>query len=56
MIKIKNFPTKAPAHLKKKKIKKETNKIAAKIGELSRIYEADRKHALLIIFQGMDSS
>ena len=56
MIKIKNFPTKAPAHLKRKKIKKETKKIAAKIGELSRIYEADRNHALLIVFQGMDSS
>ena len=56
MIKIKNLSTKAPDNLKKKKTKKETKKIASKIGELSRIYEADRTHALLIVFQGMDSS
>jgi len=56
MIKIKNLSTKAPDNLKKKKTKKETKKIASKIGEFSRIYEADRNHALLIVFQGMDSS
>ena len=56
MIKLNDYSTKAPDHLKKKSIKKETKKIASKIGELSRIYEADRNHALLIVFQGMDSS
>jgi len=56
MIKLSKISTVAEKELKKKKIKKETTKIAKKIGELSRIYEADRNHALLIVFQGMDSS
>ncbi len=56
MIKLNKFSTRAPKGLKKKKIKKKTKEIAKKIGELSRIYEADKSHALLVVFQGMDSS
>ena len=56
MIKLSDISTRAPEELDKSDIKKETDKIAEKIGELSRIYEADRKHALLIVFQGMDGS
>ena len=56
MIKLSEISTRAPKELDKSDIKKETDKIAEKIGELSRIYEADRKHALLIVFQGMDGS
>ncbi len=56
MIKLKDIPTRAPENLNKKDIKKETGKLIKKIGELSRIYEADKRHALLIVFQGMDSS
>lgn len=56
MIKLSDITTKAKSNLKKDKIKKETDKIAERIGELSRIYEADRSHALLIVLQGMDSS
>lgn len=56
MIKLKDIPTTAPENLKKKVIRKETGKIIKKIGEMSRIYEADKRHALLVVFQGMDSS
>ncbi len=55
-MKLKNIPTTAPENLNKKNIKKETLTIAKEIGKLSRIYEADKRHALLIVFQGMDSS
>ncbi len=56
MIELNKFSTRAPKGLNKKNIKKKTKKIVKKIGELSRIYEADKSHALLIVFQGMDSS
>jgi PPK2 family polyphosphate:nucleotide phosphotransferase len=56
MIKLSKISTRAPKGLDKSEIKKETDKIAEKIGELSRIFEADRRHSLLIVFQGMDGS
>ncbi len=56
MIELKNISTIAPADFSKKNTKKETKKAAQKIGELSRIYEADKSHSLLVIFQGMDTS
>ncbi len=56
MIKLTNISTRAPQHLNKKDIKKKTIKTVNKIGKLSRVYEADKTHALLVVFQGMDSS
>jgi len=56
MIKLSNNSTKAPSGFKRKKTKKITVELAKEIGKLSRVYEADNNHALLIVFQGMDSS
>ena len=56
MIQLNNIPTIAPAEMGKKKTKKKTKQITQKIGEISRIYEADKNHSLLIVFQGMDTS
>jgi PPK2 family polyphosphate:nucleotide phosphotransferase len=56
MIKLANFSTQAPDNINKKEAKKALNKIAEEIGELSRILEAEKKHSLLIVLQGMDTS
>jgi PPK2 family polyphosphate:nucleotide phosphotransferase len=56
MIKLVEHSTRAPENINKKKAKKELKKIAKEIGELSRILEAEKKHSLLVIFQGMDTS
>lgn len=56
MIKLSDFSTRAPKNVNKENIKEETIEITQAIGELSRIFEADRDHALLVVFQGMDSS
>lgn len=55
-IKINSLETKAPSDLNKNKIKKETKKIAKEIGELVYKMHAEKKHSLLVVFQGMDSS
>ena len=56
MIKLSEISTKAPEGLTKESIKKETREITRRIGDLSRDLEAEGKHSLLVIFQGMDSS
>ena len=56
MIKLSKISPDAPSKFDKDDVKKKTKDIAKEIGELSRIYEADRNHSLLVIFQGMDSS
>ena len=56
MIDLSKISTKAPKDLNKNKIKKETARIAARIGELAEVMKAEKKHSLLVVFQGMDSS
>ncbi len=56
MIKLSEIPTTAPEGLDKDKIKKKTKKIARRIGELAEVMKAEKKHSILIVFQGMDSS
>ncbi|GLR15406.1 PPK2 family polyphosphate kinase [Portibacter lacus] len=56
MIDLSKISTRAPEGLDKDKTKKKTEKIAKRIGELAEIMKAQKKHSLLIVFQGMDSS
>lgn len=56
MIKLSEIPTRAPAGFTKTEAKKETIKIAKKIGQLQRVMYAEKKHSLLVVFQGMDAS
>jgi PPK2 family polyphosphate:nucleotide phosphotransferase len=56
MIHLKDIPTRAPAELTKNAVKNETDKLARKIGDLQHILYAERQHAILIVFQGMDAS
>ncbi len=44
------------ASVSKKKIIKKTRKYARRIGELSRILQADAHHSMLVVLQGMDTS
>lgn len=55
-IKIKDLNTRAPESLDRKTIKKETVKIAKRINELVTMMYANKKHSMLIVLQGMDSS
>ncbi len=56
MIKLSEIPTTAPEGTNEKKTRKETEKIAKKIERLQYIMFAQKKHSLLVVFQGMDSS
>ncbi len=56
MIKLSEYSTKPPEDYNKKKIRKETEKICREIAELQELLMANKKHSLLIVFQGMDSS
>ncbi len=56
MIKLSDYPTRAPENLNKYDIKKETKKIAKRISELQEMMIAEKKHSLLIVLQGMDTS
>lgn len=56
MIDIKNISSDPPKHIEKDDIEKETKDLVKEIGELSRIFEADKSHSLLVILQGMDGS
>lgn len=56
MIDLSKISTRAPKGLDKDKTKKETAKIAKRIGELAEMMKAEKKHSLLVVFQGMDSS
>ncbi len=53
---LSKLTTTPPPKLEKKKIKKETLKLAEEIGELVKIMNANRKFSLLVVLQGMDSS
>lgn len=56
MIKLSAYSTRAPEHLIKKEIKKELTEIVKEIGTLSRLLEAEKKHSILVVLQGMDTS
>lgn len=56
MIKLSEFPTDAPEGLEKDDVKKKTKKMAQQIGDLQHIMFAEKKHSVLVVFQGMDAS
>ncbi len=56
MIKLSEIPTRAPKGMEKAETKKETNRIARRIADLQHIMYAEKKHSLLVVFQGMDAS
>ena len=56
MIKLKSYATKAPEGITKDGIKKEFKDICNRIADLQYKMMAEKKHSLLVIFQGMDSS
>ncbi|RMG83955.1 MAG: polyphosphate kinase [Bacteroidetes bacterium] len=56
MIKLSDFSTRPPKDLKKKATRKLTKAYAEKIGALHALIKAQKKYAVLIIFQGMDAS
>ncbi len=53
---LSKISTKPPKGLDKDKIKKETAKLAKRIAEKQQLIYAEGKKAVLIVFQGMDSS
>jgi PPK2 family polyphosphate:nucleotide phosphotransferase len=53
---LSSIKTKAPKSLKKKKIKEETKKLHLELIELHKTMRAEEKHAMLVVFQGMDAS
>lgn len=56
MINLAEIPTTAPKGMEKKKAEKKMKAMAKEIAELSKIMHAQKKHSILIVFQGMDSS
>ena len=56
MIKLSKISTKPPKGTNKKDIRKKTKEIVKQIAELQGRMNAEGKHSLLVIFQGMDSS
>jgi len=56
MIKLSELSTRAPEDLLKKEVKKGTNDLYKRIGELHEMMMAGKKHSLLVVFQGMDAS
>jgi len=56
MIKLSEIPTTAPEGLTKEQIENEMKAITEEIGSLVKIMYAQKKHSLLVVFQGMDSS
>jgi PPK2 family polyphosphate:nucleotide phosphotransferase len=55
-IKLNKISTKAPKKLHKETIKKETEKLKIRIGELQNILYAEGKHSVLVVLQGLDAS
>ncbi len=53
---LSEIPTLPPPGFDKKTIKKEVKRIAKRIGDLQHIMYAEKKHSLLVVLQGMDSS
>lgn len=55
-IDITKFDTRAPGELDKDKVKDQTKELAKEIRELATLLYANKKHSLLVVLQGMDSS
>lgn len=55
-ITLSNFSTESPNGVSKKDLKEETERLILRLGELQNILYAEKKHSLLIVFQGMDGS
>jgi PPK2 family polyphosphate:nucleotide phosphotransferase len=56
MIKLSDYPTKAPKGMEKEETKKAIDKLARRIGDMQHIMYAQGKHALLVVLQGMDAT
>jgi PPK2 family polyphosphate:nucleotide phosphotransferase len=56
MIRLSDFPTRAPSHLKKSDTKEKTDVLVRRIGDLQHMLYAEEKHSILVVFQGMDAS
>lgn len=56
MISLHDIDTRAPGDFHKEDTRKATKKIAREIGELQTTLQAEGKHALLVVLQGMDAS
>ncbi len=56
MIKLSDYPTRAPKGFAKDDTKKAIDKLARKIGDMQHIMYAQQKHALLVVLQGMDAT
>jgi PPK2 family polyphosphate:nucleotide phosphotransferase len=53
---LKDISTKAPKDLDKSETKKKTDELLVEFAELQNLLYASAKHALLVVFQGMDAS
>jgi len=53
---LNKISTRAPKDLEKSDIKKKTEKLIKRVGELQALLYADGRYALLIVIQGMDAS
>ena len=56
MIKLSEIPTRAPKGFTKEDIKRKTERMARRIGDLQHIMFAEKKHSILVVLQGMDAS
>ena len=56
MINLAEISTRAPKSKEKDDIKEETKDLLNRIGDLQNMLYAERKHSLLVVLQGMDSS
>ena len=56
VIKLSSISTSAPGDVKEKHIKEETEALVERLGDLQQRLYAERKHAMLVVFQGMDGS
>lgn len=56
MIRLSEIPTTAPDTFSKSDTKRKTDRMARRIGDLQHIMYAQKKHNLLVVFQGMDAS
>lgn len=56
MIRLKDYPTTPPEGLTKEDIRRKTDRLVRRIGDLQHVMYAEKKHNLLAIFQGMDAS
>lgn len=55
-IHLSKIDTRAPRHFVKENIKAKTEKLLSELDDLQNLLYAEAKHAVLVIFQGMDAS